>query len=62
LATHNNWEVKQIDVKMAFLYGLLPEEETMFIEQPCSFEEPGKEDWIWELQHGLYGMKQSGQI
>jgi len=26
------------------------------------FEEVGKEDWVWKLQQGLYGMKQSGRI
>ena len=32
------------------------------MEQPPEFEEPGKEDWVWVIQHGLYGMKQSGRI
>ena len=32
------------------------------MEQPLEFEEPGKEDWAWVIQHGLYGMKQSGHI
>ena len=46
----------------AFLYGLLPEEEYQYMEQPPEFKEPGKEDWIWVIQSGLYGMKQSGRI
>jgi len=33
-----------------------------YLEQPESFAEPGKEDWVWCLQCGLYGMKQSGHI
>jgi hypothetical protein len=32
------------------------------MEQPEGFATPGKEDWVWELQRGLYGMKQSGRI
>lgn len=32
------------------------------MEQPKGFEEKGKEVWVWELQKGLYGMKQSGRI
>jgi hypothetical protein len=32
------------------------------MQQPTGFEEPGKEDWIWQLQCSLYGMKQSGHI
>ena len=50
LATVNGWEVQQIDVKTAYLYGLLPADEIMYMEQPISFAKPGKEDWVWELQ------------
>ena len=32
------------------------------MEQPEGFEEEGKEDYVWVLQQGLYGMKQSGCI
>jgi len=32
------------------------------MEQPHEFKEPGKEDWVWVIQRGLYGMKQSGRI
>ena len=57
-----DWDTQQIDIKTAFLYGLLPEEEYQYMEQPPEFEEPGKEDWVWVIQWGLYGMKQSGRI
>jgi Reverse transcriptase (RNA-dependent DNA polymerase) len=50
------WDAQQIDVKTAFLYGLLPEDEIQYMEQPVGFEEPGKEDWVWQLQQGLYGI------
>ncbi len=32
------------------------------MEQPKGFEERGKEDWVWELKKGLYGMKQGGRL
>jgi Reverse transcriptase (RNA-dependent DNA polymerase) len=32
------------------------------MQQPMGFEESGKKDWVWQLQRGLYGMKQSGRI
>ncbi len=56
------WDAQQIDIKTAFLYGLLPVNETQYMEQPEGFEEPGKEDFVWKLQRGLYGMKQAGRI
>ena len=62
IAATNDWDAQQIDVKTAFLYGLLPDSEIQYMEQPLGFEEKGKEDYVWVLQRGLYGMKQSGRI
>ena len=62
LAATLDWDAQQIDIKTAFLYGLLPEEEYQYMEQPLEFEEPRKEVWVWVIQRGLYGMKQSGCI
>lgn len=56
------WNTQQIDIKTAFLYGLLPDNETQYMEQPQGFEEPGRKDWVWKLQRSLYGMKQAGRI
>nr|VWO95649.1 AHL receptor (Quorum sensing LuxR family sensor regulator) [Ganoderma boninense] len=57
LAGTLDWEVHQVDVKTAYLYGLLPDDEICFMEQPPGFEETGKEDWVWRLRKGLYGMQ-----
>ena len=57
-----DWDVQHFDIKTAFLHGVLPESETVFIEQPPGFEEPGKEDWVWRLNKSLYGMKQASRI
>jgi hypothetical protein len=46
----------------AFLYGPLPPDKAQCLEQLESFAEPGKEVWVWCLQHGLYYMKQNGHI
>ncbi|KAG5731566.1 hypothetical protein E4T56_gene5461 [Termitomyces sp. T112] len=62
LAAVQGWDAMQIDVKTAFLYGVLPEEETTYMEQLRDFEEPGKEDYVCKLEKGLYGMKQAGRI
>ena len=57
-----DWEIEQLDIKTAFLYGLLDSDEVCYMEQPEGFVEPGFEDHVWELQKGLYGMKQGGLI
>lgn len=62
IAAALGWDIQQIDVKTAFLYGLLPDNEIQYMEQPSGFEEPGKEDHVWVLQRALYGMKQAGRI
>jgi hypothetical protein len=59
LAATLDWDAQQINIKTTFLNRLLPEEEYQYMEQPPKFEEPGKEDWVWVIQPGLYGMKQS---
>jgi hypothetical protein len=62
IAASLGWDAQQIDVKMAFLYGLLPDDEVQYMQQPTGFEERGKADWVWQLQRSLYSMKQSGRI
>lgn len=62
IAAVMDWDAQQIDIKTAFLYGLLPNDEVQYMEQPQGFEERGKESWVWKLQRGLYGMKQAGRI
>jgi len=62
LAAVNGWDVQQIDIKTTYCYDELPANETVYMEQPKGFAETSKEDWVWQLQQGLYGMKQSGCI
>ena len=62
LAATLNWDLQHFDVKTAFLHGILPPDETMFMEQPRGFESPGKEDWVMRLMKSLYGMKQASRI
>jgi transposase InsO family protein len=62
LAASLDWDLQQIDIKTAFLHGILPEEETAYMEQPRGFEEPGKETWVMKLMRSIYGMKQASRI
>ena len=56
------WDIQQYDIKTAFLHGVLPESETMFMEQPPGFEAPGKETWVMKLLKSIYGMKQASRV
>ncbi len=62
IAASLDWDMRQFDVKTAFLHGLLDEEEFQYMEQPEGFKEPGKEDWVWRVEKGLYGMHQAGRV
>ena len=62
LATTLNWDLKQFDIKTAFLHGILPEDETMYMEQPPNFASLGKEEWVMQLMKSIYGMKQASRI
>jgi transposase InsO family protein len=57
-----DWDVQHVDIKTAFLHGVLPSSETVYMEQPPGFEETGKEDWVMRLLKSIYGMKQASRI
>jgi hypothetical protein len=59
LAAHHDWEVHHMDVKTAYLNGVLQEE--IYMRQPEGFEVPGKEHLVCRLKKGLYGLKQAGR-
>ena len=59
LAAHYGWEVHHMDVKSAYLNGVL--EETIYMRQPEGFVEEGKEHYVCLLKKGLYGLKQAGR-
>lgn len=49
MAATLGWDATQVDVKTAFLNGILPEEEKIFMQQSKGFEEDGKQDWVCHL-------------
>lgn len=55
-AAFKKFKVYQIDVKSAFLNGILEEE--VYIEQPKGFVEDKSKDQVCKLNKALYGMKQ----
>ncbi|KAL0411599.1 UNVERIFIED_CONTAM: Retrovirus-related Pol polyprotein from transposon TNT 1-94 [Sesamum latifolium] len=57
LVAHHDWELKQMDVKTAFLHGDL--EEQIYLNQPYGFIDKEKPNHVCMLKKSLYGLKQS---
>lgn len=59
LAAARDWDLEQMDVSTAFLYGDL--EEDIYMDQPEGFVDPEHPDWVRKLKKTLYGLKQSAR-
>lgn len=59
LAAVMDLEMIQLDIKTAFLYGVLEEE--IYMEQPEGFVIPGRESEVCRLLKCLYGLKQASR-
>jgi transposase InsO family protein len=59
LAALENWEIHQMDVKSAFLNGVLNEE--IYMEQPQGYIAAGMENRVCRLKKALYGLKQASR-
>nr|GEU70822.1 retrovirus-related Pol polyprotein from transposon TNT 1-94 [Tanacetum cinerariifolium] len=56
-AAHMNMVVYQMDVKTAFLSGILCEE--VYVSQPDGFVDPENPNHMYKLKKALYGLKQA---
>jgi hypothetical protein len=59
-AAQLNHEIHHLDVKTAFLYGLIKEE--VFMQQPQGYEIPGQPPLVCQLNRALYGLRQSPRM
>src|SRR5882762_10094744 len=57
LSALKDWHIHQMDVKSAFLNGVLDEE--IYMEQPPGFITSGAELKVCRLKKSLYGLKQA---
>ena len=55
IASHLNFKLYQMDVKSAFLNGMLQEE--VYVEQPKGFIDPHGPDDLYKFKRALYGLK-----
>lgn len=52
----NNWKPRQVDIKTAFLYGVLKEDVFMKLPEGCGYD---TRDHVAKLKRCIYGLKQS---
>jgi len=57
ISCHLGFKLYQMDVKSAFLNGILQEE--VYVEQPKGFLDPHYPQYVYKLKKALYGLKQS---
>nr|GEW00303.1 hypothetical protein [Tanacetum cinerariifolium] len=56
-AAHKSFPIYQMDVKTAFLNGLLKEE--VYVAQPDGFVDPDHPEKVYRLRKAVYGLKQA---
>ena len=59
-ATLEDWEIKAMDIKTAYLYGKLKEE--IYMAQPEGFIKSGQEHKVCKLVKSIYRLKQARQV
>eukprot|EP00253_Pinus_taeda_P007670 PITA_07670 len=57
ITAQHKWKIYQMDVKSAFMNGVLKEE--VYVEQPPGYEVEGQEHKVCKLKKALYGLKQA---
>ena len=60
LAAIRDLDVIQCDITSAHLHGTL--KEGVYMERPEGYVAPGKDDSVWRLKTGLYGLVQAGRM
>ncbi len=62
IAAKEDWEIEQIDIKSAYLYGKLNPDEKVYLAPPKIVTIPGiKPNQVLKLNVTIYGLKQAGR-
>lgn len=59
LAARRGWDVYELDVKSAFLYGELKED--VYVNQPPGYVRKGEKHKVYKLLKALYGLRQASR-
>jgi Reverse transcriptase (RNA-dependent DNA polymerase) len=62
IAAARRLKIHQMDVKTAYLYGKLPQSETVYIQQPKGFVNRRFPNHVLRLRRSIYGLKQAGRV
>jgi hypothetical protein len=60
IAAALDWEIEQIDVKIAFLNGYL--REVIYMEQTVGYVMKGQEHFVCKLENSLHGLEQAPRV
>ncbi|OMO78632.1 Integrase, catalytic core [Corchorus capsularis] len=60
IALARDWEIRQLDVKNAFLHGFL--NEPVFMTQPPGFQNSQHPNYVCKLNKALYGLRQAPRV
>jgi hypothetical protein len=55
IAVSRGWNLRQLDVQNAFLHDYLEEE--VYMQQPLSYDDPARPNYVCKLDKVLYGLK-----
>ena len=61
LAARHDWEICQVDIKSAYLYGELEEHKVIYMKPPPSKIQVCGDNEVLQLRKAIYGLKQSGR-